>query len=170
MKSKSIALIGFMGSGKSVASKKLEELMSMERVSTDDKIEEQQGHKIIDIFFEKGEDYFRRLEHDFIKSIAETEGLIIDCGGGVVLDPENIKVLKQYCHLIYLKASVQQIFERVKDDHHRPLMNVPDPVGQIKELLALREEMYEQAEFIIDTDGKSNDEVCQEIVRVLKNE
>ena len=96
--------------------------------------------------------------------------MIIDCGGGVVLDPENITNLKKNGTLIYLSASAESIWQRVKGRKHRPLLNVEDPQAKIKELLESRKSFYEQADHVVDTNNKTINAVCDEIGRLLGND
>jgi len=165
-----LALIGFMGSGKTVAAERLGELLQRPVVSTDKLIEERAGSKIADIFERFGESYFRKIERDIVTEVAKHHGVIIDCGGGAVVDPHNLNQLKKKSLLIYLSASPKVIYERVKDDTHRPLLKGEDPQKTIKELLALRQPFYKKADYTIDTDGKTNEQVCDEILKLLHNQ
>ena len=165
---KNIALIGFMGAGKSVAAKRLSGLLKKELISTDQYIEKKEGRPIAQIFAEEGEARFRAMERAAVKEIGQKRNIIIDCGGGIVLNPDNIRDLKKNSIIIYLSASPEMVLKRIKDHKHRPLINVPDPLGKIKELLAQRLPLYEQADLTIDTDNKTNAAVCDEILDLLK--
>lgn len=168
MKKSNIVLVGFMGAGKSVTSEILAAQLGLEQVSTDAAIVEREGRSINQIFEQDGEAYFRDIETMIIKALAQRQGLVIDCGGGVVLRAENVAALKRRGLMIYLKTSPAVIYERIQHETHRPLLKVEDPLGKIQELLAARASFYAQADREILTDGKTADEVAQEIAGLLK--
>lgn len=161
---KNIVLIGFMGSGKSVVSKRLSSRLKRKVVSTDESVVRMEQKSIPEIFSDSGEDHFRQCEKKVIADIAREENVIIDCGGGVVLDPENLAKLKEKGTLFYLAANPEILYQRVKKQSHRPLLNCDNPKEKIEELLTKREPCYKQADHIIDTNGKSVAQVCKEIV------
>jgi shikimate kinase len=167
MKIKNIVLVGFMASGKTLISNKLAQLLQRDVVSTDNLIEKKDGRPITEIFQGSGETHFRALEKEAVREVSAKEGLILDCGGGVVLDPENISNLKKTGIIIYLSTSPEVIWERVKGKKHRPLLNVEDPKAKIRELLEARRPYYEQADHIVDTNGKSVEQVCSEIMELM---
>ena len=165
--SENIVLIGFMGAGKSVAAKELARRLKREAVSTDSVVEKKEKQPITDIFEKFGEAHFRQLEKDAVVELSAKENLIIDCGGGVFINEENIRQLKKNGVVICLSATPECLLERTQRTKIRPLLNVPDPLKKIKELLVVREPFYRQAHHWIDTTGKTNQEVCDEIERVL---
>ena len=167
---KSIALVGFMGSGKSSVAKLLAEQTGRNLVSTDDLIVEQSGMEITDIFSMKGEKHFRDLEEDVVFQISQGEGLVIDCGGGVVLREQNINNLHAKSIIVYLKTSPEAIYKRVKNQTHRPLLNIENPKEKIKELLSQRASFYEKADVTVDTSEKTIDLVVGEIIKILLND
>ena len=136
---KNIVLTGFMGAGKSVVGRKLADRLGLKVIDTDDVIEEDSGMIISDIFQGHGEQHFRELEKDAVKKVSEFDGHIIITGGGVVINSENIENLRKNGVIIYLHASPEMLYHRVKDQTHRPLLQVEDPLGKIKELLVIRE-------------------------------
>ncbi len=164
-----IVLVGFMGSGKSLTSNKLAESLKRVIVSTDKLIEAREGRTITDIFQDSGEPYFRKLEKEIVGEVSKRDGVIIDCGGGVVLDSENVGNLKAGGTVFYLSASPERIYNNIKDQKHRPLLDVEDPQAKIAELLAARQSYYEQADVIIDA-NKSIDEIAQDILKVVSDE
>ena len=166
---KNIVLIGFMGSGKSLTSNKLAESLKRRVVSTDKLIEEREGRTIADIFRDSGEVYFRKVERGIVAEVSDQNGVIVDCGGGVVLDPENIKNLKKNGLVFYLSAPPQRIYDNIKGQKHRPLLDVEDPRAKIADLLKSRQPYYEQADVIVDAD-KSIHQIAEDILKVLKNE
>ena len=165
--SKNIALVGFMGAGKSVVAKNLATALKRKLVSTDEAIVERTKRPIVDIFRDSGEAYFRDVEKEVVQNLSRQSNLVIDCGGGVVIDHENIRNLKGSGVLIYLAATPDVIYERVRGEKHRPLLNVPDPKAKIAELLAARKSKYEQAHHTVDTSGKTIKEVTNEILSLL---
>ncbi len=165
-KKNNIILIGFMGVGKSTVAQRLGELLNKEVVSTDILIEKEEGRSIPEIFKSSGEPYFRKIETKIVKQISSRHNLIIDCGGGVVLNPENVSNLKKNGILICLTASVDIIYERVKFDTNRPLLKVADPKKEIRRLLEFRMPFYNQADYIVPTDKKTIDEVCAAIIKL----
>src|SRR5437868_4240316 len=116
-----------MGSGKSKVARRLAEQLKVELISTDALIEAKAGKSINEIFRLHGEAYFRNLESEIIKEVSLRQGVIIDCGGGVVLHDENLKNLKTNGNVFFLEATPEIIYKRIKNEKHRPLLNVPDP-------------------------------------------
>ena len=162
---KNIVLIGFMGSGKSMIARELGIRLKAQVVATDALIEDREGKPIQEIFKSKGEAYFRDLETEIIKEVSLRRGIIIDCGGGVVLRKENLKLLKTNGIVFYLQATPEVIYQRIKNEGHRPLLKVPDPLGRIKELLQQRLPLYNQADHIIDANDAS---IEGPVVEILK--
>lgn len=163
---KNIVLIGFMGSGKTLLSKQLAKQLNRQRVSIDEAIEAKHGKTIADIFKTLGEAYFRASEEAVVKEFALSQGLIIDCGGGIVINPANIKALKQNGVIFLLDVSAQTIYHRLKNDTTRPLLNVPDPQGAIKALLDQRLPLYQHAaDFIVDANDPSLEVPLVEILK-----
>ena len=143
---KNIVLVGFMGSGKSMIARELGKRLKIEVVAIDDLAEAKEGQTIHEIFRSKGEAYFRDLEQSIIKDISLREGIVIDCGGGAVLRKENLQHLKTNGIVFYLQATPEVIYQRIKNEKHRPLLKVPDPLGCIKELYQQRLPLYNQAD------------------------
>lgn len=161
---KNIVLIGFMGAGKSSVGRALSEALHMQYISTDDIIEEQEKMKIVEIFKTKGEKYFREREKEVIKEVSNMKGCIIATGGGSVLNWENVEHLKKGGEIFFLKAKPEVIYERIKDDKGRPLLNVADPISTIKRILKARIALYRKAaDYTIDTSALSIDEVVEKI-------
>ena len=162
-----IILVGFMGTGKSVVGKKLAAKLNKDFVESDDMIEAREKMPIRDIFEKKGEPYFRRVEKEVIKEASSRKNVVISAGGGAIVDEENFNNLKNSGTLICLKASPDTILKRATDLKTRPLLNVPDPKKRIEELLKKREPYYNKANFIIDTDNLSIEQVVLKITDLL---
>jgi shikimate kinase len=164
-----IVLTGFMGAGKSAVGRRLKELTGMEMVDTDDVIEKDAGTAISEIFEKFGEPHFRELEKKAVAKVSLLENHIIVTGGGVVLKEENIKNLKKNGKIIYLHAPAEVLYERIKNETHRPLLQVDDPLGKIKELLEYRAPFYANNDFTIDTVDMSVDEVAKKVIEIIKS-
>ena len=165
---KNIVLVGFMGAGKTAVSQRLAEILKRPRISTDEAIEQKENRSIVEIFKNSGEEYFRRLEKEIVEELAHKKNLIIDCGGGVALQQENIDRLKKSGILFYLSARPEVIYQRTKDQLQRPLLNIPHSQIKIRELLEQRKSYYEQAHFTIDTNRQSDDQTAQKILVLLQ--
>jgi len=170
MNKKNIYLVGFMGTGKTTVGKILAKKLKKEFVEMDEEIEKREGKKIVDIFRLFGEPYFRKVEKEVLKEIASCFNLVVSCGGGVIVDEENLKILKKTGIIICLKATPSVIYERTKKTKERPLLNVSNPLKKIKELLARRAPFYAKADYFVDTSTLTPEEVSEEIIKILKNE
>ena len=170
MTQKNIVFIGFMGSGKSIISSKLGEIIGREVISTDKLIERIQGQTIEQIFKDSGEAFFREVEKGAVRHVSKKENVIIDCGGGVVLDEENIKNLRQNGVIVYLKVSADFAYKQILKTPKRPLLDVDDPKAKIEELLAARTPLYEKADVTVNSEKESVEEICQDIIKVIENE
>ena len=166
---KNIYLVGFMGTGKTVVGEILAKKMAKEFIEMDAVIEEKQGLEIVDIFTQQGEAYFRSLEKILLGSLSKREDLIVSCGGGLVCDQANLKLLKETGVVFALTASVSTIYQRTKKHTHRPILNVDNPQEKIKQLLVDRASCYDQAQYSINTDNLSPEEVVDKILATLNN-
>ena len=167
---RNIILEGFMGSGKTTVSRLLSERLDLDLMDTDEAIETTEGRSISSIFEEDGEEAFRRMETDLVETIVKDHwrDMVISLGGGLPLREENRRLLKNAGKVIYLKASPETVYERVKGDTSRPLLQCKDPLLRIKELQAERNDLYDAAaDMVIDTDGKSPEEITEEILNGL---
>ena len=167
---RNITLVGFMGTGKTTVGRLLARKLGYEFIDVDDEIEREQGVSISHIFSELGEPYFRMLERDMIRSLALKEGLIISAGGGAVLDTRNVDDLKRGGPVVCLTATPEAIFKRVGGSTHRPLLQVPDPMGKIRELLETRAPFYGRADVTIDTSGLPPEKVAELITQKVDGE
>ena len=160
-----IFLIGFMGVGKSTIAKLLAKELQAELVEMDETIEAEAGMSINEIFEKFGEQHFRDLETALIERVSKKGGVVVSCGGGAVLRPENVEMMKQSGKIIFLSATPETIYERVKNSTNRPLLNGNMNVEYIKGLMERRREAYENAaDVIISTDGKWKSEIVKEIL------
>ena len=142
----SVALIGFMGTGKTAVGKALAQKLGKEFFELDALIEKKAGKSIPEIFRQDGEIKFRELEIEAAKSIAGRKNAVIACGGGIVLNTINIDRLRRECVIVCLTAATSVILKRTaRDKAGRPLLAVGDRPAQIKALLKLRRPFYERA-------------------------
>lgn len=163
-----IALIGFMGAGKSTISSYLKDMLAMEEVDVDAMIVKDQNMAIKDIFAEHGEAYFRKCESDAIILLNSCRHSVISCGGGAVIREENVTNLKKTSRIVLLTASPETILGRVKISEERPILNGNMNVDFIKELMAKRADYYHKAaDVIIETDHKSVNQICEELIDAL---
>jgi shikimate kinase len=162
---KNIFLIGFMGAGKSTVARHLQKRLKMNLAEMDERIEKEQGMTIPEIFEKYGESRFRDLESELILTIGKEGNTIVSCGGGVVVRPENIEYMKKNGRVFYLKTSPETVYNRVKDSTNRPILNGNMNVEYIAGLMEKRRALYEgAADVTITTDGKSVDEITDEII------
>ena len=169
MKDRNIVLIGFMGSGKSSVSRQLGKLLKREVFSTDKIIEDREKRPISDIFTHSGEEYFRKCEHNVVKELATKSGVIIDCGGGIILDETNVQELKKNGVFFYLKATPEFLFEKVKNQKHRPLLQVEKPLEKIKQMLNDRSPLYEKAaDYTIISTDRTIDKMAKEVMTIYE--
>ena len=159
-----VYLIGMMGSGKTTTGRALAKLLNMSFVDLDERIVERAGKSINEIFKTDGELYFRKLESDVLKEVTQETGRVVATGGGIVLDPKNAEILKEARPMIFLKADLETLWERVKTKRDRPLLQGTDPKKTLASLLAVREPLYQAvANMTYFTDRKTPDEVANEI-------
>jgi shikimate kinase len=163
-----LALIGFMGTGKTTVGRLVAEQLGFEFLDTDELIQARTGRTIADIFAKEGEPAFRALEKQVVQELSAREKTVISTGGGLPTNPENLAALKSFALVVCLWASPEKIWERVKNQSHRPLLHDADPQKKIRELLAVREPFYKQADVLINTDLRSVREATQQIVLQFK--
>ena len=163
---KNIILVGFMGSGKTTIGKALEEKTDMVFVDTDELIEAYEGCKISEIFADKGEAYFRRLENETLKELLEsTDNKVISTGGGIITNQDNIPLLKQLGKVYYLKIKPETVVKRLEGDKTRPLLMGENKFVKVEQLMSGRKELYEiAADKTIDTDYLSVNEIVDIIL------
>lgn len=160
-----IALVGFMGTGKTSVSHILSSLLHFEVLDTDAMIEDQTGKRISEIFEQEGEPRFRAYEKALVEELKNRRNAIISTGGGLVTNPENIASLKTHSLVVCLWASPEVIWERVRHQSHRPLLlQTADPLEKIRTLLEQREPFYREADVLVHTEFRSLKEVAHQIL------
>lgn len=164
-----IVVIGFMGAGKSTISDYLKNAFAMDVVEMDQVIAAEQGMSISEIFETYGEEYFRNLESQLLIDMQAKQNVIISCGGGVAMRERNVVEMKKNGKVVLLKANPETILDRVKDSDERPLLNGNKNVDFIGKLMEARREKYEAAaDIVVETDGKSVLEICEEMIQKLR--
>ena len=163
-----VALFGFMATGKTTVGRILAKRIGYEFIDIDSEVEKAAGASVSEIFRLKGESNFRVKEKEIISSICHLERRVIACGGGAVLDPDNVSALSGTSRMILLNASVSSILSRTRDDESRPLLNTTDRNSSITSLMANRMPSYlGVADFIVDTDCRTPEDIVDEIVAKL---
>lgn len=164
MLEKNIYLIGFMGTGKTTISMKLKEMTQSDEIDIDQEIIRQQGKTISDIFKESGEAYFRSLETETLIKISKSKGQIVSCGGGIVLNSENVNIMKKTGKIVLLEARPETIYDRIKNDKNRPLLDGNMSIAYISEMKMKRKDIYDKSmDITVHTDGKSVEQIADEI-------
>jgi shikimate kinase len=147
-----ISLIGLPGSGKSTVGRQLARRLQLPFLDSDHVIEERLGCSIRDYFDREGEASFRNIEESVIDELTALASGVISTGGGSVLRPANRQHLHDRGHVVYLRSSPEELFRRLRHDTHRPLLQVADPLGRLRDLYAERDPLYrDTAHFVIET-------------------
>jgi shikimate kinase len=165
---RNIVLVGFMGTGKTSVGKRLAERLKMPMIDTDDIIAEDSGMDIPDIFARYGEAHFRDLESAAVCKAANLENYVISTGGGVVLRESNLDMLKRNGVVFCLTATTREIWRRVGSGTHRPLLQAPNPLGKIEQMLIERRPFYARADHQIPTTGLSIRAITDKIVEIFQ--
>ena len=160
-----LILCGMMGVGKTTVGVEIAKQTGRHWYDTDALITEKYGD-IAEIFFNKGEGYFRQLETEIVKKLVREDNLVISVGGGLVLSKENVTLLKQNGVIVFLRARVETLLARLQGDTDRPLLQTEDALqNRIQALLSERMPTYESvADFTVDVDEKTPEKIAQEIV------
>ena len=165
-----LALIGFMGTGKSSVGRCVAQRLGFAFVDTDQLIEARAKKSIASIFADEGEPVFREHERQVVADLRELRGAVIATGGGLGANPANLASLKEHALVVCLWASPELILRRVGNQSHRPLLLGPDPLGKIQSLLAQRSDAYHEADVLLNTERRSVQEVAQHVVQQFRLE
>ncbi|MSU36527.1 MAG: shikimate kinase [Pedosphaera sp.] len=167
---RNIALMGFMGTGKTTVGHLLSDLLQFELIDTDRVIELRTGHRIAEIFAaEHGEATFRKIESEVVRELESATNKVISTGGGTVVNPENLASLKKHSLLACLWASPETVFERVRHQQHRPLLNMPNPLATIRKLMLERAPCYREADIIVGVDFRHATEVARNVAKSFRD-
>jgi shikimate kinase len=167
----SIVLIGFMGVGKSSTGRALARKTGLPRFDTDEIVSKRFDLSVAEIFTKFGEEDFRDAETEALRQLSEATTAIIVTGGGIVLRPENVTMLRQLGRIVSLEADADTLFRRISRRATRPLLQTENPRATLVELLRIRDPLYhEAADVRLDTSHLTHDEAAEAILKVLKND
>lgn len=166
MNRRNIALIGFMGTGKSTVGAALAGKLGLRHIDTDHAVQERAGLSIPQIFETRGERHFRELEKQIIRELLAQDGLVISTGGGSVLDRDNCALMKENAFVVRLAASKETIVRRISRDNGRPLV-AGQAEQRVAELLEQRKHAYDFADFTVHTDGGMLEHTVRAILAAL---
>jgi shikimate kinase len=164
---RNIALLGFMGTGKSTVAQILAQRLGRSVLEMDAVLERRAGKPIAAIFAEEGEPHFRQMERTLVQELAAQHGLLISCGGGVVLNPANVRDLSATGLAICLTAAPEIILQRVAATTHRPLLEGGDKAQKILALLAQRQPLYDAVPHRLDTSRRTPAEIADLILALF---
>jgi len=156
-----------MGCGKTTIGRKLAVRLGYHFLDTDHQIQREQNAKVKDLFTNKGESHFRKLETDLLRRLCKLENTILATGGGILTTPGNLDLLKSIGITIYLKTDLEDICERVSRNDRRPMLQTENPLETIRQLFGEREEMYAQAEYTIETQTLKMWHIVNKIIQNL---
>ncbi len=162
--------VGFMGTGKTTVGRAVAQRMGFRLLDSDAEIERQVGQTIPEIFASQGEDKFRAMERQFIEQGHPQEKCVVACGGGLVVQPGMLDLLRTKGVILCLHASIETILKRTQGSKHRPLLNVDDPLERIRTLYAKREPIYRKAGTMILTDGRPLNDIVAHVLRTYRRE
>ena len=162
-----LVLVGYRGTGKSVIARRLGRMLARPVVSLDAEIVRLAGKPIPDLVAESGWDHFRDLEEQICRRVGAQDGQILDCGGGMVEREPNIAALREHGRVFWLKATPATIVARIGGDSNRPsLTGGRSFTEEVSEVLQRRTPLYQAvAHEVIETDGRSLDDITAEIAR-----
>jgi len=159
-----LALIGFMGTGKSSVGQIIAHQLHFDLLDTDQMIESRTGRTVAEIFARDGEPAFREMESVVVEELRSHTKTVISTGGGLPINDANLASLKTHALVVCLWASAETIWERVRSQSHRPLLDDPDPLAKIRSLLAVRAPHYRQADVLVNTEMRSIRDVALQVM------
>jgi len=169
MEEKNIIFVGLMGSGKTTIGKQVSKSLDMEFFDTDHAVEVKTGVNIATIFELEGEEGFRLREYNLLVDLIDNQKKVIATGGGIVLNGENRKLLRQLGTVVYLRSNIKDLILRLKNDKTRPLIQNVNLDEKFNELYKERDPLYiEVADYIINTKNKKVSDIKNEILELLK--
>jgi shikimate kinase len=164
-----IALVGMMGVGKSTVARLVAAELRWTALDTDEAVVARAGMTIADIFATCGEEAFRQMEHEILAALVSGEKAVVATGGGAVLREDNRLALLRRCFVVWLQASPAESCLRAASGERRPLLESPNPEETVSRLLELRAPFYAIADAAVMTDGRSPEEVADEVVSLWRS-
>ena len=166
-----------MGAGKSTVGPILANTLGWNYFDLDKVIEEKLGKKIKTVFEENGEPFFRQVESEVLKELSNSNNVIISLGGGTIVNPNNLNIIKSTGKIIYLKASIDSIYKRVAFKRDRPNLIIDGEefskerlIQKINNLYNAREKYYNQADITINTDNISIGVTVDKLAKIINDE
>ena len=163
-------LVGFMGTGKTTIGRAVAQRLGFQLLDSDHEIERQRRKPVAQIFAEEGEPAFRALEREFVSQGHPATRQVVACGGGLVIQPGMLELLKSKGVVMCLHASLETILRRTAGHRHRPLLNVENPEERVRLLYAEREPVYRQAGSVILTDARPLGDIISHVLRAYRRE
>jgi shikimate kinase len=163
-------LVGFMGTGKTTVARAVGQKLGFQVLDSDHEIERLRGKTIPEIFAQDGEAAFRGLEREFIERGHPSERTVIACGGGLVVQPTMLELLKSKGVVVCLHASLETILARTARHRNRPLLAVENPEERVRTLYAAREPIYKQSGTVILTDSRPLQDIAAHVIRAWRRD
>lgn len=163
-------LVGFMGTGKTTIGRAVAQRLGFDLIDSDQEIERAQGRTIAEIFERDGEPAFRALERQFIEGGKFDTRAVVSCGGGLVVQPGMLELLRTKGVVMCLHASIETILARTARTRHRPLLNVEDQDARVRALYAAREPIYKQSGTVILTDARPLHDIVNHVIRAWRRD
>jgi shikimate kinase len=165
-----LILVGLPGAGKSTVGSSLARELGRSFLDFDAEIVRRQGTTIAEIFAQRGEPFFRELEHSLTEELRERSGMVLSPGGGWVARPDTVALIRPPAHMIYLRLRPRTALTRMgRSVATRPLLGRPDPVGELERLLAERRAAYESSDVVVDVERVAISEVVRRIVSGIQS-
>jgi shikimate kinase len=164
-----LVFVGLAGSGKTTVGRAVAERLGRPFVDLDQEILQREGKATVgEVFRARGEAWFRRLEADLTRELAGKSGMVIAPGGGWIMTPGSLEAMQAVSYLIYLKVSPETALARIGADRsNRPLLDHPDPVGELRQQLNVRGTRYEQADIVVNAEAVAVEEIVASVVAQL---
>lgn len=163
-----LVLVGLPGSGKSTVGQLLAERLERSFLDFDREISRREGMTVAEIFAQRGEPYFRKLEHDLTVELQELGNMVLSPGGGWIVSPETVALLRPPARLVYLRVRPATALKRMALKRaSRPLLQRPDPLGELNRLLADRRQAYESADVVVDVERLDQQGVVAQVLKKL---
>lgn len=160
-----LVLIGFMAAGKTSVGKRLARRLGYRFLDTDEVIETELGCAISEIFTHQGEPYFRELETRLLRNLGQLQNHVLATGGGIITTPGNMELLKGIGTVVFLNAAPEDILKRLRRDTRRPKVQGGDLEEKVHGLLGQRMALYQEADVVVSTAGRSVNQTAGEVLR-----